>query len=220
MTWESFYLTCFLVGFLLSLISFLGQTLHFGGGDHSGGHAHVPDLHGHGAGHAGDLHAPDAHAVHAHASSTVTTAEAEVSKFNFMTITAFLAWFGGTGYLLSRYAGLWVWFGFAVATVVGLAGAALVFWTLGKLLAREYNLDPADYEMMGVLGHVSSPVRAGGIGEMVFSQEGVRKAAPIRSEEDRPIEQGVEVVVTRFEKGIAYVRRWDEFSGESLHAVQ
>jgi hypothetical protein len=223
MTWESFYLTCFLVGFLLSLVSFLGQALHFGGGDHpGGGDLHGPDLHGDAAAaHGGDLSAPDvpdAQAAHAHASS-VTTAEPEISKLNFMTVTAFLAWFGGTGYLLARYAGLWVWFGFGVATVVGLAGASAVFWILGKLVAREYNLNPADYDMMGVLGHVSSPVRQGGIGEMVFSQEGVRKAAPIRSEEGRPIEKGVEVVVTRFEKGVAYVRRWDELSGESAHAA-
>ena len=30
-----------------------------------------------------------------------------LSKFNFSTITAFLAWFGGTGYLLQRYTILW-----------------------------------------------------------------------------------------------------------------
>jgi hypothetical protein len=54
---------------------------------------------------------------------------------------------------------------------------------------------------------------------MVFSQEGVRKAAAIRSEDGRPIEKGVEVVVTRFEKGVAYVRRWDELSGEAAQTA-
>ena len=215
MSLESFYLLCFLVGFLLSMVSFLGQMLHFGGGHHADGHAHLPDLHGHGHVHAhGHVH------VHAAAhSSTVTAGDAEISKFNFMTITAFLAWFGGTGYLLSRYSGLWVWFGFILATIVGLAGAVVVFWVLGKLLAREHNLDPADYDMLGVLGHVSSPTYAGGVGEMVFSQEGVRKAAAIRSEDGRPIDKGVEVVVTRFEKGVAYVRRWDELSGEAAQTA-
>ena len=215
MTWESFYLICFLVGFLLSMISFLGQMLHFGGhaGQHAGGHVHVPDLHAHG-GHAGDVHT----ATHAHASS-VSTAEPEISKFNFMTLTAFLAWFGGTGYLLSRYSGIWVWVGFVLASLTGLAGAAIVFWVLSKLLAREHNLDPADYEMLGVLGHVSSSVREGGTGEMVFSQEGARKAVPIRSESGRSISRGVEVVVTRFEKGVAFVRRWDELSGDNSAAA-
>ncbi len=222
MSWESFYLTCFLIGFLLSLVSFLGQVLHFGGGHahadaggHAGGHVHG-DVGGHvhgdagGHAHAGDAH----HGGQAHAQG----GEPEISKLNFMTITAFLAWFGGTGYLLSRYAGLWVWFGFILATAAGLGGAVLVFLVLKKLLARDYTLDSADYDMVGVLGHVSSPVLSSGIGEMVFSQEGARKAAAIRSEDGRPIGKGTEVVVTKFEKGIAYVRRWEDLAGESAAA--
>ena len=215
MTLESFYLVCFLVGFLLSFVSFAGQMFHFGGAGHhaGGGHAHLPDLHTHG-GHGGHAHA-SGH-VHAHSgSSSVTSGDSEVSKFNFMTFTAFLAWFGGTGYLLSRYSGIWVWFGFTLASLTGLAGAWIVFWTLGKLLAREHNLDPADYDMLGVLGRVSSTVHENGVGEMIFSQEGVRKAAAVRADDGRAIVKDVEVVVTRFEKGIAYVRRWDELSGES-----
>ena len=40
----------------------------------------------------------------------------------------------------------------------------------------------------------------------------VRRAASARSEDGRPIARGVEVVVTRFERGIAYVRAWEEIS--------
>ena len=53
MTWESFYLICFLVGFLLSLVSFVGQMfdLHLpGAADQSGGDVPL-DL----GNHAGDL---------------------------------------------------------------------------------------------------------------------------------------------------------------------
>ena len=81
-----------------------------------------------------------------------------------------------------------------------------------KLLADEKELDPADYDMLGVLGQVSSTVHAGGTGEMIFSQAGTRRAASIRAENGEAIPKGVEVVVTRFEKGIAYVRRWEELS--------
>ena len=195
MTWSLFYLSCFLIGVTLSVLSFVSGTFHL---PHF--HVHVPHPH---VGHAGSAgqHGSD------------------ISFVNFGTICAFLAWFGGTGYLLSRYSGIWVWFGFVVASIVGLAGAAVVFWVLGKLLAREHNLDPADYDMLGVLGHVSSPTRSDGVGERVFSQEGVRKAAPIRSEDGRAIDKGVEVVVTRFEKGVAYVRRWDELSGEAAQTA-
>jgi membrane-bound ClpP family serine protease len=45
---------------------------------------------------------------------------------------------------------------------------------------------------------------------MIFAQEGVRRGVAVRSESGEPIEQGAEVVVTRYEGGIAYVRTWEE----------
>jgi len=180
MSWESFYLGCFLVGFFFSLLSFLAGF----------GFLHVPGVHAH-AGHGGGQNSP----------------------INFGTVAAFLAWFGGTGYLLMRFSNIWVFLALGVAIMSGLGGAAAVFWFLVKvLMADEQELDPADYEMVGVLGHVSSPVRPSGTGEMIFSQAGTRHAASIRSESGEAIAKGEEVVVTRFEKGIAYVKRWEEFS--------
>jgi hypothetical protein len=135
---------------------------------------------------------------------------------NFGTVAAFLAWFGGTGYLLTRYSNIWALAALAIASLSGLAGAAAVFWFLVKvLLADEKEIDPLDYDMIGVLGNVSSTVREGGIGEMIFSQAGTRRAAAIRGENGEAIAKGVEVVVTRYEKGIAYVRRWEELSQET-----
>ena len=40
-----------------------------------------------------------------------------------------------------------------------------------------------------------------------------RCGTPIRSEDGRPIGKGMEVIVTRYEKGIAYVRGFDELTG-------
>ena len=53
--------------------------------------------------------------------------------------------------------------------------------------ARPARCDPADFDMVGMLGRVSSTVCEGGTGEMIFSQDGARKAAPIRSEDGQPI---------------------------------
>jgi hypothetical protein len=191
MNWEAFYLVCFLVGFLFSVVSLLLGS----------GHLHLPhNLH---------LHLPHG----THAGVPHTHGGADNSPVNFGTIAAFLAWFGGTGYLLTRYSGVWAVLALGIAVVSGLGGAAAVFWFLVKvLLAHERDLDPADYDMIGVLGRVSSTVRADGIGEMIFSQNGVRRAAGIRSEDGLFIAKGVEVVVTRYEKGIAYVRPWEELS--------
>jgi len=134
------------------------------------------------------------------------------SWFNMATIAAFLAWFGGTGYLLEHYYGVWFVLALAISIISGIGAAAIVFWFVAKvLIEREAPLDPADYEMVGVLGKLSIPIRAGGTGELVYSQEGTRRVTGARSEDGAAVPKGVEVVVTRYEKGIAYVRVWDEY---------
>jgi hypothetical protein len=197
MTLEIFYFICFLVGFLLSLLTFAGGT-----------HLHLPKgMHVHGMAH------PGGH-CQAHGSVKGGAHTGPASWFNFSTITAFLAWFGGTGYLLTRYSNLFAALALGIATLSGVGGAAIVFWFLFRfLLANERDLDPADYNMIGVLGRVSISVRLGGTGEMIFSQEGARRCVAIRSEDGRAIARGSEVVIMRYDKGIGYVRPWDELSG-------
>ena len=212
MTWAEFYLICFVVGFAFSFLSFVI----------GGFHLHVPHL-PHGAGHVGTGHVPSVgHApagAHGPVSGNGTPgnghASAQVSPFNFFTIPVFLAWFGGTGFLLTRYSTLWFVFGLVLAIVAGLAGATAVFLFMSKfLMARERTLDPADFEMVGVLGTISSPIREGGTGEITYSQEGTRRACGARGEDGAAIAKGEEIVVTRYEKGIAYVRRWEELTAD------
>lgn len=201
MTWETFYATCFVVGLLLSVLSFLAGAMHL----HlpRGLHLHAGGLHTHGA----------PHAVGARGGGRGGRGARGASFFNFGTITAFLAWFGGTGFLLTRHSSLWALLALGLSVLSGLAGASIVFWFLFKvLLAHDKDLDPADYYMIGVLGRVSSTVREGGVGEMIFSQEGIRRAASIRSESGKAIARDTEVVVTQYRGGIAYVRPWEEIS--------
>jgi membrane protein implicated in regulation of membrane protease activity len=202
MTWAAFYLTCFVVGFTLSLLSFVGGGLrwhlpHFP--HHSGGsHLH---LGGGPAAPAGTPH-PPGHT-------------GQVSPFNFVSFTAFLAWFGGIGYLLTRFSSVWFLIALGIALLGGLTGAAIVYLFLSRVLTSEdENLDPADYEMTGVLGRTSVPIRPGGTGEIIYSQAGTRRTCGARSENGASIPKGNEVIVTRYEKGIAYVRLWSELSGE------
>ncbi len=218
MTWPNFYLVCFLVGFLLSLLSLLLGSLHL--------HIHLPhaDAHGfhihfggEGAGHVAGHVATHAvhgtgHAVHAGGESA---AEADLSPLNFGTIAAFLAWFGGSGYVMARYSPLWSIVGFGAATVFGVIGASIVFMFLVKLASHDENLDPLDYEMVGVLARVCSGIRAGGTGEILYALGGTRQTSGARSDEGDEIPKGTEVVVTRYEKGIAYVRRWADMAGDA-----
>jgi len=219
MTWADFYLICFAVGFCFSFFSFV-----FGGA--RTGRMHLPHFHGHvGGAHLPAAGAPAAHgpvapghapvAGDASAAGTHTQQDSGVSPFNFVTLTAFLAWFGGTGYLLTRYSGLWVGFGLLASITSGLIGGGIVFLFLSRvLISDDENMDPADYEMVGVLGRVSSSIREGGTGEIVYTQMGTRRVCGARSEDVSAIAKGTEVVVTRYEKGIAYVRLWSEMSGE------
>ena len=216
MTWADFYLVCFAVGFCLSFFSFV-----FGGA--RVGRLHLPHFHGHIAGaHIPTTTMPTAHApvaartpVGVKATAGQAAQQGGVSPFNFVTSTAFLAWFGGTGYLLTRYSGVWVGFGLLASITSGLVGGGIVFLFLSKvLISEDENMDPADYEMVGVLGRICSGIRAGGTGEMIYTQMGTRRVCGARSEDATAIGKGSEVVVTRYEKGIAYVRLWSEMSGD------
>jgi membrane protein implicated in regulation of membrane protease activity len=197
MTWADFYLICFAVGFAFSFLSFVLGGVRW----------HLP-FH---------LHAPGAHVPHGHVGhATGANGQARgstMSPINPMTLAAFLAWFGGTGYLLTRFSRVWFFFGIVWAVVAGLIGAAIIFLFMSKVLtSKDENMDAADYEMIGVLGKICNPIREGGTGELIYSQAGTRRVCGARSEDGAAIAKGEEVVVTRYEKGIAYVRRWDELT--------
>jgi len=208
MTWADFYLICFAVGFLLSAISFVVGGLH--------GHLHLPHF-GDAGGHVDLGHAPAGHGAGAAHSATGGHGgeQSPVSPFNFVTATAFLAWFGGTGFLITRFSSIWFALGLVIALAAGLFGATLVFLFLTRvLISREENMDAADYEMVGVLGRVSMPIRENGTGEIIYSQAGTRRTCGARSENGSAIEKGTEIVVTRYDKGLAYVRLWEEMHND------
>jgi hypothetical protein len=218
MTWSDFYLICFAVGFCFSFFSFL-----FGGRI---GKLHLPHIHGH-VGHLPTAHGPVAHGPsatgHAPAPGTGSAGDTNhvqhgttVSPFNPPVIAAFLAWFGGTGYLLTRFSAVWVGLGLMASVSAGLVGGGIIFLFLSKvLISDEECLDPADFEMVGVLGRLSVPIReGGGTGELIYSQMGTRRVCGARSENGGAMAKGTEVVVTRYDKGIAYVRLWEEMANE------
>lgn len=218
MTWSDFYLICFAVGFFFSFFSFIFGSSRLG-------RLHLPHFHGHGVPHVGGhgvAHAPSA-SGHAAAGSASATADAphaargnvHVSPLNPPSIAAFLAWFGGTGYLLTRFSALWVGIALLISVVSGLVGGAIIFFFLSKvLISNDEVMDPADYEMVGVLGKLCVSIREGGTGEILYSQMGTRRVCGARSENSSAIAKGTEVVVTRYERGIAYVRPWSEMSGD------
>ncbi|MGB6193241.1 MAG: hypothetical protein WBF42_12305 [Terracidiphilus sp.] len=192
MNWETFYLVCFLVGLFFSVFSLLGGMGHFGG------HVHVPHMP-----HAG--HIP--HAPHGAAAGS----DASVPWWNVFTLTIFFCWFGAAGYLLTRYGSFVTLVVLVMAAICGIGGGALVFLFLTRvLLPHDRELTADETEVIGAVGYLSSPIRAGGTGEIVYEQLGARRSAPARAEDGEAIEKQEEVYVVRYEKGIAYVRRWED----------
>ena len=83
MNWPAIFLGCFVVGFVLSALSFALGAMH--------AHLHIHVPWGHHI-HGDVFHGPNAHAV---------------GPINFATLTAFVSWFGGTGFLLTTSSGGW-----------------------------------------------------------------------------------------------------------------
>ncbi len=193
MTWSDFYLLCFLVGFSLSVLSFLAGAVHI----HLPFKWHLPFHLGH---HGGGLHKGGASGAH-------------ISWFNASTIMAFLAWFGGTGYLLTRHSHLLAFVSLGISVIAGLLAGWVVFKFMVKLMqTNDAPMSSEDHRVEGALGTVSMPIRENGTGEIIFSLGGTRRCAGARCDDAKAIENGAEVVIERYEKGIAYVKRWEEFS--------
>ncbi|HLY41947.1 MAG TPA: hypothetical protein VKR52_12090 [Terracidiphilus sp.] len=198
MNWETFYMICFLVGLMLSAVSLLGGMGHFGG------HVHVPHV-----GHA--PHIPHGPVGVSQAGGVSGRASAVVPWWNAFSLMVFLCWFGAAGYLLTRYGSFVATIVLVLAGICGLIGGAIVFLFLTRvLMPHERELTADETEVVGVVGHVSSPIRAGGTGEIVYEQLGARRSAPARAEDGGAMKREEEVFVVRYEKGIAYVRRWEE----------
>ena len=181
------FVVCFIAGLGLSVVSFVSGL----------DHVNVFDsvFHGHRV-----LHLPR---VIRHSGARRT------SMINAAAITAFLTWFGGGGLILQRLTGWRALPLYAAAGAIGLAGGAVINSVINALARRESVAE--SLSMTGVIARTVVPIRAGdGTGEIVFTHAGTRRVAGARSEDGRPIAKGVEVVVTRYEHGIAYVMTWEE----------
>lgn len=196
MTWANFYLLCFLIGFALSLLSFLAGAAHL----HVPARWHLPFHVLQGRGVAGRL-------------GGHTGGGGDISWFNASTTLAFLAWFGGTGYILARNSHLVAALSLLIASGVGLAGGWIVFSFMARIVKiSDARMLDWDYRIEGSVGTLSSAIRENGVGEITFERNGAIASASARSEDGKPLPKGAEVVISRYENGIAFVQRWEEFT--------
>jgi hypothetical protein len=154
------------------------------------------------------------HVPHAPANGAGAAGATTVPWWNGFSIMVFLCWFGAAGYLLTKYGTFVAGVVVLLAVIAGVAGGAIIFLFLNRvLLPHEHELTAYETEIVGAVGHVSSPIRAAGTGEILYKQLGAVVSAPARSEDGVDLSREEEVYVVRYEKGIAYVRRFEELVG-------
>ena len=188
----SIFVGCFAFGLLFTVVTFLL-------GGFGGTNAH------------GVAHGPMSGLTSWHA--TAPASGDHVSPFSLGTLSAFLMWFGGAGYLLTRYSPLAALGVTVAALIVGVIGGAVVFTAIGRyIVPRLTILNPEDFRVPGSVARVTSTIQPGRIGEVVYTLGGTRHADGARSESGELIERGTQVVILRIDKGIAYVEPWATFA--------
>jgi membrane protein implicated in regulation of membrane protease activity len=204
----SVYLFCFAFGLIFSLgslvLRFHSGQLHLPIG-HADGHGGPVDLVGHhdhlavGHGHDATHDGTAAHGSH-------HPVAGGPSPLNLSSAMVFLLWFGATGYILHVYYGALAGISLAAAAFVGWIGAAALYLVLSRVLWRgQTALDPANYEVAGAVGRVTSAIHAGGTGEVVYALDGKRQVDGARSEDGAPIASGTEVAILDRRNGLVYV---------------
>jgi hypothetical protein len=188
MSWTDFYLVCLIVGLALSALSLVMGSLHL----HLPGHWHF---------HFGHTHAAHGRGGGSH----------DFSVANVSSLMMFLAWFGGMGVILRAGLHASPFFAFLGALPFGFFGGwVVVLFVRRVMLANDHTLRPDDYILTGTVGTLTLAIREGGTGEITYTQGGSRKTLAARTENGQPLALGTEVVVLRFEHGIAFVRLFDE----------
>jgi hypothetical protein len=129
---------------------------------------------------------------------------------NLAVLLAFITWFGGIAYLLRTGLDVAAFFAIVVGIAGGVFGGILIYRLMKLMRSHETIMRAEDYRMPGVIARVTSSIREGGTGEVVYEQAGVRHVAAARASSGRAIPRGTEVVVMNMDRGIVYVELWDE----------
>ncbi len=217
-------------GAFLVISTLLGAgESHFG---HLGGHTGDTsghDLHVGHAGHAADgghaMHGAHAHADSGHADSSSAQVVATPSVWasientllgalNLYGLLMFLLIFGLVGYVAHAVLGWGVLFVILVPLLFGVACAIGVTTLLHIVFAtgKDTELTATDARLEGRLGSVTMAIRAGGVGEIVFTRKaGGRQSVGARSAGGEAIPAGSEIVILDYQDGIASVQSWDNF---------
>lgn len=138
-------------------------------------------------------------------------AHQEISaRISLPSAAAFLAFFGLTGYLLTRFTGLGPLTRIALAAIaggVGIAGVLALIKAWAVPSARREVVDER-FVLMGHLATVTTAIGGDLPGDIEYEVDGTRYSARAWSVDRKPVGVGSEVVIERVEDGYAYVETW------------
>lgn len=199
------FLICFLFGAVFTFISLLTGTAHLS----------LPGGHGFHLAHTGGG-APAVHGGHGARFGRPNSA----SFVNAGSVLAFLTWFGGAGYLLHELSPLALVAVIILASLAGIAGAAVIGVFLFKvLLPAQTFVDPDDYRLEGVAGRVTVSIARNSTGEITYSRAGTRRSDAARSIDGAPIARNEEVVILAYKRGIAHVQTTAKYLASSAKDI-
>lgn len=193
-------LDAILLGAFLFGIVFTSVSLLLGAADLGLHSFHIDGPHGPHLGHGG--HGGAGHDANAHGGESV-------SPFTIGSVLAFTTWFGGVGYLARNGLGVVGVLAVALGAFAGLFGGWMIYRVLKVLATHDDAIDPETERAAMAFGQVLTSIRAGGTGEIVYQNRGVRQTIPARAVNQDGIPAGAEVVVLQRVGGVALVQRWD-----------
>ncbi len=143
----------------------------------------------------------------------------DFSWLNISTVTAFITWFGGGGYLAMDTLQLPTFLALPVAAAGGILGAGLIGFLITRVLlpAQSPVMRAQDFRLEGTLARVTLPMAGSRIGEVTFTKGNSYRSEGARSSDGSPISRGEEVVILRYERGIAYVESLNRLLADGEH---
>src|SRR6185437_10648748 len=192
--------------------------LHLGDGGHVGHPVSATATHTTASGHPARVQVPHQQSAHTQHDASVAAAQPSVlshalESINVNTILVFLFCFGLLGYLLHNAAHAGAVLTIILSALAGVGGASAMNAVFVRLFGNEVGgLGYDSSEMEGRIATVSLPIRAGGVGEVIFTGEnGTRRSLGARSADGAPIARDAEVVIMGYHEGIAEVQAWERF---------
>lgn len=132
------------------------------------------------------------------------------AHMNLPALAALMISFGAVGYLLLRNSGL-----SSLATGMISAASGVAGWVAMSFLMANWALravapsahDEAE-KFQGQLALVVSAISSSSLGSIRYERNGEQHLAPARGLGERDLPGGTEVVIDRFEEGVAVVEDW------------